>query len=204
MRGRRRRRTARAPRAPRAAPRARLSVPAPASTLCSPTRPPHPTHTTPPPPLTPPPRPQAISNATSGGTADQIKYLVSQGGIKPLCDLLSCSDARIVTVALEGLENILKVGGARGWLSALAGRGVGAVGADREAPAPLLHSRAPSPASSAAPACPRRQVGEAEKELGGVSGTNPFAQLVDEAEGLDKIEDLQVRVHACRGGGVGV
>jgi len=35
---------------------------------------------------------------------------VSQGAIKPLCDLLSCSDARIVTVALEGLENILKVG----------------------------------------------------------------------------------------------
>ncbi len=33
-----------------------------------------------------------------------------QGAIKPLCDLLSCSDARIVTVALEGLENILKVG----------------------------------------------------------------------------------------------
>lgn len=37
------------------------------------------------------------------------------------------------------------------------------------------------------------QVGEAEKELGGANATNPFAQLVDEAEGLDKIEDLQVR-----------
>lgn len=36
------------------------------------------------------------------------------------------------------------------------------------------------------------QVGEAEKELGGANATNPFAQLVDEAEGLDKIEDLQV------------
>ena len=36
------------------------------------------------------------------------------------------------------------------------------------------------------------QVGEAEKELGGAAATNPFAQLVDEAEGLDKIEDLQV------------
>jgi hypothetical protein len=56
----------------------------------------------------------AISNATSGGTAEQLKYLVSQGAIKPLCDLLSCSDARIVTVALEGLENILKVGGMGG------------------------------------------------------------------------------------------
>jgi hypothetical protein len=27
-----------------------------------------------------------------------------------MCDLLACADARIVTVALEGLENILKVG----------------------------------------------------------------------------------------------
>jgi len=52
----------------------------------------------------------AISNATSGGTPEQIRYLVNQGCIKPLCDLLSCADARIITVALEGLENILKVG----------------------------------------------------------------------------------------------
>ncbi|KAJ8636347.1 hypothetical protein MRB53_010614 [Persea americana] len=52
----------------------------------------------------------AISNATSGGTHDQIKFLVSQGCIKPLCDLLVCPDPRIVTVCLEGLENILKVG----------------------------------------------------------------------------------------------
>jgi len=52
----------------------------------------------------------AISNATSGGTPEQIRYLVSQGCIKPLCDLLTCSDTRIITVALEGLENILRVG----------------------------------------------------------------------------------------------
>lgn len=51
----------------------------------------------------------AISNATSGGRHDQIKYLVASGAIKPLCDLLTCSDPRIVTVALEGIENILKV-----------------------------------------------------------------------------------------------
>ena len=50
----------------------------------------------------------AISNATSGGTAEQIKYLVHAGCVRPLCDLLTCSDVRIVTVALEGLENILK------------------------------------------------------------------------------------------------
>lgn len=35
------------------------------------------------------------------------------------------------------------------------------------------------------------QVGEAEKELAGPSATNPYARLVDESEGLDKIEELQ-------------
>ena len=52
----------------------------------------------------------AISNATSGGNADQIKFLVQQGCIRPLCDLLTVVDPKIVTIALEGLENILKVG----------------------------------------------------------------------------------------------
>jgi HEAT repeat protein len=52
----------------------------------------------------------AVSNATSGGTEEQILYLVQQGCIPPLCELLSANDSKIVTVALEGLENILKVG----------------------------------------------------------------------------------------------
>ncbi|KAF1815223.1 ARM repeat-containing protein [Eremomyces bilateralis CBS 781.70] len=54
----------------------------------------------------------AISNATSGGLQkpDQIRYLVQCGCIKPLCDLLSCPDNKIIQVALDGLENILKVG----------------------------------------------------------------------------------------------
>jgi len=80
----------------------------------------------------------AISNATSGGTPQQIKYLVQQGCIKPLCDLLTFQDARIVTVALEGLENILKVG-------------------------------------------------ETEKEM----GANMYANFIEEADGLSKIEALQ-------------
>ncbi|KAL3333819.1 hypothetical protein AABB24_030533 [Solanum stoloniferum] len=84
----------------------------------------------------------AISNATSGGNHDQIKFLVSQGCIKPLCDLLVCPDPRIVTVCLEGLENILKIG-------------------------------------------------EADKDLGNTEGVNVYAQLIDEAEGLEKIENLQ-------------
>jgi hypothetical protein len=52
----------------------------------------------------------AISNATSGGTPDQIKHLVTRGCIRPLCDLQGCPDGRLVAVALEGLENILKTG----------------------------------------------------------------------------------------------
>lgn len=83
----------------------------------------------------------AISNATSGGTNEQINFLVNEGCIKPLCDLLICPDPRIVTVCLEGLENILKVG-------------------------------------------------EAEKNLSG-TGVNVYAQLIDDAEGLEKIENLQ-------------
>ncbi len=83
----------------------------------------------------------ALSNATSGGTHPQIRYLVQQGCIKPLCDLLTCADARIVTVALEGLENILKVG-----------------------------------------ACDKEDAGAAD---------NAYAAYVDEAEGLEKIEQLQ-------------
>lgn len=84
----------------------------------------------------------AISNATSGGTHEQIKYLVSQGCIKPLCDLLVCPDPRIITVCLEGLENILKVG-------------------------------------------------EAEKAAGITEDVNVFAQNIEDAEGLEKIENLQ-------------
>ncbi|KAI7847390.1 armadillo-type protein [Circinella umbellata] len=54
----------------------------------------------------------AIVNATSGGLnkPDQIRHIVSQGCIKPLCDVLSTMDNKIIQVALDGLENILKVG----------------------------------------------------------------------------------------------
>ncbi|GLT32541.1 hypothetical protein SLA2020_072020 [Shorea laevis] len=84
----------------------------------------------------------AISNATSGGAHEQIKYLVSQGCVKPLCDLLVCPDPRIITVCLEGLENILKVG-------------------------------------------------EAEKAAGASGDVNVYGQLIEDAEGLEKIENLQ-------------
>jgi len=52
----------------------------------------------------------ALSNATSGGNARQIQILVDSGLIPPLCEMLSASEPKIVTVALEGLENILRAG----------------------------------------------------------------------------------------------
>ncbi|XP_063238000.1 importin subunit alpha-7 [Bacillus rossius redtenbacheri] len=82
----------------------------------------------------------AITNATSGGTAEQIRYLVDQGCIPPMCDLLTVMDAKIVQVALNGLENILRLG-------------------DQDA-----------------------------KAHGCV---NPYAVLIEECFGLDKIEFLQ-------------
>merc|ERR1719411_1378917 len=52
----------------------------------------------------------AISNLTSGGNDVQIKFLVHQQAIPPLCALFGSSNSRIVMVALEGIENILRVG----------------------------------------------------------------------------------------------
>jgi len=55
----------------------------------------------------------AVSNATSGGSPQQIEYLAEVGCIKPLVDLLGVSDIKIIGVALEALENVLKCGKAR-------------------------------------------------------------------------------------------
>ena len=82
----------------------------------------------------------AISNATSGGNEQQIKFLVQQGCIRPLCDLLTKSDPEIVTIALKGIENILRVG---------------------------------------------------KEEARALNAPNQMAIYVIEAEGLEKIEDLQ-------------
>jgi len=52
----------------------------------------------------------ALSNATTGGAAEQIRFLVEQGVIEQMSELLTSTDARMITVALEGLENILRAG----------------------------------------------------------------------------------------------
>jgi hypothetical protein len=88
----------------------------------------------------------AISNATSGGTPMQIRYLVSQGAVPPLCNLLDCHDTKIIIVALDGIENILRVGL------------------------------------------------EASRDAG---GPNLYAQYVEEADGLDKLENLQTHTNVA-------
>eukprot|EP00172_Hildenbrandia_rubra_P001179 Plantae.Rhodophyta-Hildenbrandia_rubra.ctg17372.p1 GENE.Plantae.Rhodophyta-Hildenbrandia_rubra.ctg17372~~Plantae.Rhodophyta-Hildenbrandia_rubra.ctg17372.p1 ORF type:complete len:535 (-),score=97.14 Plantae.Rhodophyta-Hildenbrandia_rubra.ctg17372:1403-3007(-) len=52
----------------------------------------------------------AVSNATAAGKPEQIRYMVEQGCIEPLCNMLTAPDPRIVTVCLEGLRNIMKIG----------------------------------------------------------------------------------------------
>jgi len=48
-----------------------------------------------------------ITNLTSGGTPEQISYVVSSGVIRPLCDLLTVKESKVVLVILDGLTNIL-------------------------------------------------------------------------------------------------
>jgi len=52
----------------------------------------------------------AISNITNNGKPKHLHYLVRQGVLPPLVEILKCSDPKIVMVALEGIENILKAG----------------------------------------------------------------------------------------------
>mmetsp|Transcript_23739 Transcript_23739/g.62009 ORF Transcript_23739/g.62009 Transcript_23739/m.62009 type:complete len:529 (-) Transcript_23739:199-1785(-) len=56
----------------------------------------------------------ALSNLTSGGSSRQVQYLVSQGVIKPLSDLLDLKDVKMLNVALDAFTNILKHGEAGG------------------------------------------------------------------------------------------
>ncbi|XP_063590566.1 importin subunit alpha-1-like [Penaeus indicus] len=51
----------------------------------------------------------ALSNLTSGGTPSQIEALVAAGGVEALVTVLGVFETSVVTVALEGLDNILAV-----------------------------------------------------------------------------------------------
>lgn len=55
----------------------------------------------------------AISNLTIGGTREQVAKLIQEGVIAPFCDLLSCKDAQVIQVVLDGINNMLKMAGAQ-------------------------------------------------------------------------------------------
>jgi hypothetical protein len=52
---------------------------------------------------------RTFTNATSGGSYDQIEYLVTLGMIEAFNVALDRADERVVDVILDGLENVLKV-----------------------------------------------------------------------------------------------
>ena len=50
-----------------------------------------------------------ITNLTSGGSMEQIAYCVQAGAIKPLCEMLTVKDAKVITIVLDAVSNILQV-----------------------------------------------------------------------------------------------
>ena len=51
----------------------------------------------------------ALSNATSSSNPAHLKYLFEQNLIPPLCQILTLRDNKIIKVALEALDNMLKL-----------------------------------------------------------------------------------------------
>ena len=106
----------------------------------------------------------AISNATTGGSHAQIAYFVKHGCIKPLCDVLVSSDVKIVSVALEALENILK-----------SGQDLASKTKDEENKYLFFCAR----------------FGRVSILLSMLCDCRRYAALIEEAEGVDKIDELQ-------------
>lgn len=52
----------------------------------------------------------AVSNCTAAASPEQFNFLVEKGILKALCSVLTMKDPRILAVALEGIENVLKAG----------------------------------------------------------------------------------------------
>lgn len=53
----------------------------------------------------------AISNLTISGTTRQVAELIQEGVIPPFCNLLNCKDTQVISVVLDGINNMLKMAG---------------------------------------------------------------------------------------------
>ena len=51
----------------------------------------------------------AVTNLTSGGTMEQIGYLINLGVIPHLCKMLTVKESKVILVILDALGNILLV-----------------------------------------------------------------------------------------------
>eukprot|EP01038_Epipyxis_sp_PR26KG_P012354 gene12354-16568_t len=51
-----------------------------------------------------------ISNISTAGNKNHVVQLVEMGVIRPICELLEVSDAKILMIAMEALESVLDVG----------------------------------------------------------------------------------------------
>jgi len=51
----------------------------------------------------------AISNLTISGRKEQVAYIVNEGVLPPLCNLLGVKDTQVIQVVLDGINNILKM-----------------------------------------------------------------------------------------------
>lgn len=48
---------------------------------------------------------------TIGGNQEQVASLIKLNVIPPFCDLLTCKDAQVIQVVLDGINNMLKMAG---------------------------------------------------------------------------------------------
>lgn len=61
----------------------------------------------------------AVTNFTSGGTIQQVVYLVQANVLEPLLNLLSSKDSKTVLVILDAITNIFMVSDCHGKMQML-------------------------------------------------------------------------------------
>nr|GEU61900.1 importin subunit alpha-2-like [Tanacetum cinerariifolium] len=125
-----------------------------------------------------------ISNITAGNK-DQIQTVIEANIIGPLVDLLQNSEFDIKKEAAWAISNATS-GGSNDQIKYLVSQGCVKPLCD------LLICPDPRIVTVCLEGLENTlKVGEAEKNLGGSGDVNLYAQMVDEAEGLEKIEQLQ-------------